>query len=76
MSGVKGQQGGGGLRKDAGRPRRNLQLGKEAARTLAILTRAKRALLNNPALREEDVIARLIQDEWQELDAQYQEVSE
>jgi len=71
MSGVKGQKGGGGSRKDAGRPPSTLHLDKETARTLALIVRHRRGV--NPALRAEDLVKLWAMNEWQELDAMFQE---
>lgn len=58
----------GGPRPNAGRKpkkgRQRLELDKEAARNLYLLTKYRRALFGNPALTEEAVVASLVEDEW------------
>ena len=64
MTGKKGMVGSGGQRKNAGRPRRNLQIDKERARKLTILTRYRSFI--NPAIKqEEDLLGLLIDAEWE-----------
>lgn len=65
----------GGKRRGAGRNRQRLLLSKEAAKSLYILTKHRRALFNKPELTEEDVVSDLIAAGWHELDEHYQEAS-
>lgn len=70
----------GGRRPNAGRKRKagrqRIQLSKEAARTLWVLTKHRRALFNKPELTEEEVVTALIEAAWRDLDEAYQEAAE
>jgi hypothetical protein len=70
----------GGSRPHAGRPhkrgRQRLQLDREAAHNLYLLTKYRRAILGQPTLTEEQVIARLVEDAWVEIDQAAQEIVE
>jgi hypothetical protein len=61
----------GGVRSGAGRLKRNIHLEPNTARALSILTKQQRML--QPDITEEQIVARLIEDAWQELDAEYQQ---
>ena len=61
----------GGARPGAGRPRQRLTLDKATAHTLAVLTRQRRQVA--PATTEENVVAELVAQAWQELDREFQE---
>jgi hypothetical protein len=68
MPGVKGRSG--GARAKAGRPQARLFLSKRAAQELKIVVSHKRNI--NPNIQSEEVVAQLIHEQWQEIDAQYQ----
>lgn len=70
MAGVKGKSG--GARTGSGPTVRRLQLSKEAAQELRILTSHRRALTNNQALQPADIATQLIHAAWLEYDAMIQ----
>ncbi len=61
----------GGPRPNAGRPRTRLTLDKETARTLHTLTLNRRMVA--PDVTEEAIVSELVEREWRQLDADFQE---
>lgn len=62
----------GGKRPNSGPPRRRLSLGRETAKSLQLLTKHRRAVLGNPTMSEEAVVAALVEAAWREVDQAYQ----
>jgi len=54
--------------------RRDIHLGQDAAESLRALITARRG--NNPAITEDQIVEELIQAAWQELDREYEQLSE
>ncbi len=71
MTGQKARSG--GKRPGAGRHRQRFYIDKEAAHELFLILQHRRML--QPHLTEEQVLARLIYDAWQEIDEQYQQAA-
>ncbi len=60
-----GKRPGSGRKRKAGRQR--LEISKEAAKGLYRLTRYRRALFDDKEMTEEDVVAALVSQAWQEI---------
>lgn len=65
ITGWGGKRPGSGRKRKPGRQR--LQISKEAAKDLYRLTRYRRAHFDNKELTEEDVVAALVDQAWQEI---------
>ncbi len=65
ITGWGGKRPGSGRKRKSGRQR--LMLSKQAAKDLYRLTRYRRARFDNKELTEEDVVAALVDQAWQEI---------
>ncbi len=68
-----------GRSRNGGRPRgphQILRFNKKDAQIIYLLTKHRRALLNQPDLTHEQTVMALVENEWHELDSAYQEAAE